>query len=87
MWKAIVILDNVLLDSADSATVIQSLTAEVKGVGRTGWVNIHTDKIFETEKIRCIHHSLHIVLHFLLRLFCPHEEEVELLSDEAKRYM
>ncbi|KAL6734675.1 hypothetical protein Aduo_005189 [Ancylostoma duodenale] len=42
---------SVLLDSADPATVIQSLTAEVKGVGRTGWVNIHTDKIFETEKL------------------------------------
>ncbi|EPB73568.1 arrestin domain protein [Ancylostoma ceylanicum] len=42
---------HVLLDSADPGTVIQSLTAEVKGVGRTGWVNIHTDKIFETEKL------------------------------------
>ncbi|KAK6736121.1 hypothetical protein RB195_019038 [Necator americanus] len=42
---------SVLLDSADPGTVIQSLTAEVKGVGRTGWVNIHTDKIFETEKL------------------------------------
>ncbi|VDP18524.1 unnamed protein product [Heligmosomoides polygyrus] len=41
----------ILLDSVDPDTVIQSLTAEVKGVGRTGWVNIHTDKIFETEKM------------------------------------
>lgn len=41
----------ILLDSVDPDTVIQSLTAEVKGVGRTGWVNIHTDKIFETEKV------------------------------------
>ncbi|VDO05196.1 unnamed protein product [Haemonchus placei] len=41
----------VLLDSADPDTVIHSLTAEIKGVGRTGWVNIHTDKIFETEKL------------------------------------
>ncbi|WKX93766.1 hypothetical protein Q1695_011212 [Nippostrongylus brasiliensis] len=41
----------ILLDSADPDTVIQSLTAEIKGVGRTGWVNIHTDKIFETEKL------------------------------------
>ncbi|CAI4230406.1 unnamed protein product [Auanema sp. JU1783] len=41
----------VLLDSADPDTIIHSLVAEVKGVGRTGWVNIHTDKIFETEKV------------------------------------
>uniref|UniRef100_A0A1I7WUW3 Arrestin_N domain-containing protein n=1 Tax=Heterorhabditis bacteriophora TaxID=37862 RepID=A0A1I7WUW3_HETBA len=41
----------VLLDSGDPDTVITSFTAEVKGVGRTGWVNIHTDKIFETEKL------------------------------------
>ncbi|CAD6185784.1 unnamed protein product [Caenorhabditis auriculariae] len=40
----------VLLDSSDPDTIINSFTAEVKGVGRTGWVNIHTDKIFETEK-------------------------------------
>ncbi|KAE9415925.1 hypothetical protein Angca_004397 [Angiostrongylus cantonensis] len=40
----------VLLDSADPDTVIESLTAEMKGVGKTGWVNVHTDKIFETEK-------------------------------------
>ncbi|CAJ0943257.1 unnamed protein product, partial [Mesorhabditis belari] len=39
-----------LIDSADPETIIHSLTAEVRGVGRTGWVNIHTDKIFETEK-------------------------------------
>ncbi|KAK5975975.1 hypothetical protein GCK32_018699 [Trichostrongylus colubriformis] len=41
----------VLVDSSDPDTIIQSLTAEIKGVGRTGWVNIHTDKIFETEKL------------------------------------
>ncbi|KAJ1346587.1 Arrestin domain-containing protein 15 [Parelaphostrongylus tenuis] len=41
----------ILLDSADPDTIIESLTAELKGVGRTGWVNIHTDKIFETEKL------------------------------------
>ncbi|CAJ0578497.1 unnamed protein product, partial [Mesorhabditis spiculigera] len=39
-----------LVDSADPETIIHSLTAEVVGVGRTGWVNIHTDKIFETER-------------------------------------
>lgn len=41
----------VLLDSSDPDTVIHSFTAEIKGIGRTGWVNIHTDKIFETEKV------------------------------------
>ncbi|KAH7699973.1 Protein ARRD-15 b [Aphelenchoides avenae] len=40
----------VLLDSADPDTVINEFSAEVRGVGRTGWVNIHTDKIYETEK-------------------------------------
>ncbi|CAB3402450.1 unnamed protein product [Caenorhabditis bovis] len=41
----------ILLDSSDPDTVVHSLTAEIKGIGRTGWVNIHTDKIFETEKV------------------------------------
>ncbi|CAI5445886.1 unnamed protein product [Caenorhabditis angaria] len=40
----------ILLDSSDPDTIIHSFTAEIKGIGRTGWVNIHTDKIFETEK-------------------------------------
>lgn len=40
----------VLLDSSDPDTVVHSFCAEIKGIGRTGWVNIHTDKIFETEK-------------------------------------
>ncbi|KAI1721065.1 arrestin domain-containing protein 15 [Ditylenchus destructor] len=40
----------VLLDSADPETIIHELLAEIRGVGRTGWVNIHTDKIYETEQ-------------------------------------
>ncbi|KJH41295.1 arrestin domain protein [Dictyocaulus viviparus] len=46
-------LFKVLIDSADPEIVIESLTAEMQGVGRTGWVNIHTDKIFDTEKASC----------------------------------
>ncbi|PAV77029.1 hypothetical protein WR25_06591 isoform F [Diploscapter pachys] len=40
----------VLVNSADTI-VVQSFMVEVKGIGRTGWVNIHTDKIFETERV------------------------------------
>jgi hypothetical protein len=41
----------VLLDSADPHTVVTEFVAEVRGFGRTGWVNIHTDKIYETERV------------------------------------
>lgn len=44
-------LSQVLLDSSDPDTHIESLMAQVQGVGRTGWVNMHTDKIFESEKV------------------------------------
>uniref|UniRef100_A0A914E584 Arrestin C-terminal-like domain-containing protein n=1 Tax=Acrobeloides nanus TaxID=290746 RepID=A0A914E584_9BILA len=40
----------VLLDSADPGTVVQEFFAEIKGMGKSGWVNVHTDKIYETEK-------------------------------------
>uniref|UniRef100_A0A914HSG5 Arrestin C-terminal-like domain-containing protein n=1 Tax=Globodera rostochiensis TaxID=31243 RepID=A0A914HSG5_GLORO len=40
----------VLLDSADPDNAIQEFLAEISGVGQTGWVNIHTDKIYETEQ-------------------------------------
>uniref|UniRef100_A0AC35ETM7 Arrestin C-terminal-like domain-containing protein n=1 Tax=Panagrolaimus sp. PS1159 TaxID=55785 RepID=A0AC35ETM7_9BILA len=42
----------VVIDSADPDTIVNELYAEVKGIGigRSGWVNIHTDKIYETEK-------------------------------------
>jgi len=40
----------VLLDSNDPDTVIHEFVAAVLGVGRTGWINIHTDKIYETEQ-------------------------------------
>uniref|UniRef100_A0A1I7ST79 Arrestin_C domain-containing protein n=1 Tax=Bursaphelenchus xylophilus TaxID=6326 RepID=A0A1I7ST79_BURXY len=40
----------VCLDSADPCTTITEFYAEVRGRGRTGWVNVHTDKIYETEK-------------------------------------
>lgn len=42
----------VLLDSADPHTIVSEFFAEVRGFGRTGWVNIHTDKIYETERVR-----------------------------------
>lgn len=41
----------VCLDSADPATVVSEFYAEVRGLGRTGWVNVHTDKIYETERV------------------------------------
>ena len=44
----------VIIDSADPDTVLEELYAEVRGIGRTGWVNIHTDKIYETEKVSLI---------------------------------
>ncbi|KAL3117079.1 hypothetical protein niasHT_007482 [Heterodera trifolii] len=40
----------VLLDSTDPDNAIQEFLAEISGVGQTGWVNIHTDKIYETEQ-------------------------------------
>ncbi|KAI3410141.1 hypothetical protein GPALN_006500 [Globodera pallida] len=40
----------VLLDSADPDNAVQEFLAEISGVGQTGWVNIHTDKIYETEQ-------------------------------------
>lgn len=41
----------VLLDSSDPDTVVQECFAEIRGTGRTGWVNIHTDKIYETAQV------------------------------------
>lgn len=41
----------ILLDSADPDTRVNEFYAEVEGIGRTGWVNIHTDKIYENEKV------------------------------------
>ena len=40
----------VLLDSADPENTVQEFLAEIRGIGRTGWVNIRTDKIYETEQ-------------------------------------
>uniref|UniRef100_A0A7E4ZVU3 Arrestin_C domain-containing protein n=1 Tax=Panagrellus redivivus TaxID=6233 RepID=A0A7E4ZVU3_PANRE len=40
----------VVIDSADPDTIVHELVAEVRGTGKAGWVNIHTDKIYETEK-------------------------------------
>ncbi|CAD5215662.1 unnamed protein product [Bursaphelenchus okinawaensis] len=40
----------VCLDSADLCTTIKEFYVELRGKGRTGWVNVHTDKIYETEK-------------------------------------
>lgn len=52
----------VLLDSADPHTVVSEFVAEVRGFGRTGWINIHTDKIYETERV--------IDLFFAIQAFC-----------------
>lgn len=47
----------VVIDSADPDTVVHELYAEIRGIGRSGWVNIHTDKIYETEKVcQCFEH-------------------------------
>uniref|UniRef100_A0A1I7YER7 Arrestin_C domain-containing protein n=1 Tax=Steinernema glaseri TaxID=37863 RepID=A0A1I7YER7_9BILA len=40
----------VVLDLTDSDAVIHEFTLEARGCGKTGWVNIHTDKIYETER-------------------------------------
>ncbi|KAE9552768.1 hypothetical protein FO519_004030 [Halicephalobus sp. NKZ332] len=40
----------VVIDSADPDTIVEELYAEVRGIGKAGWVNIHTDKIYETER-------------------------------------
>ncbi|VDK28618.1 unnamed protein product [Gongylonema pulchrum] len=40
----------ILLDSSDPDMQVNEFFAEVEGTGRTGWVNIHTDKIYEREK-------------------------------------
>nr|CAD2198629.1 unnamed protein product [Meloidogyne enterolobii] len=47
----------VLLDSADPDNTIIEFFAEILGIGKTGWVNIRTDKIYETE-----HEFVHIVV-------------------------
>ena len=44
----------VIVDTADPDTIVEELYAEVRGIGKTGWVNIHTDKIYETEKVGLI---------------------------------
>lgn len=41
----------ILLDTAEVSTLIQEFYADVDGIARTGWINIHTDKIFETGKV------------------------------------
>nr|CAD2180770.1 unnamed protein product [Meloidogyne enterolobii] len=47
----------VLLDSADPDNTLIEFFAEILGIGKTGWVNIRTDKIYETE-----HEFVHIVV-------------------------
>lgn len=49
----------VLLDSADPDTIVGEFYADIEGVGKTGWVNIHTDKIYEAERVRSL------VTHFI----------------------
>uniref|UniRef100_A0A0N4ZAV2 Arrestin_C domain-containing protein n=1 Tax=Parastrongyloides trichosuri TaxID=131310 RepID=A0A0N4ZAV2_PARTI len=41
---------NVLVELDETDIIVQELYAEFRGVTNTGWVNIHTDKIFENEK-------------------------------------
>lgn len=45
------LIARILLDSADSNTIVNEFHAEIEGFARTGWVNIHTDKIYESEKV------------------------------------
>ncbi|KAK0424165.1 hypothetical protein QR680_008524 [Steinernema hermaphroditum] len=44
------LVGRVVLDLTDSDAVIHEFLLEARGCGKTGWVNIHTDKIYETEK-------------------------------------
>ncbi|TKR96987.1 hypothetical protein L596_010922 [Steinernema carpocapsae] len=44
------LIGRVLLDLSDADAVIHEFILEARGYGKTGWVNIHTDKIYETEK-------------------------------------
>lgn len=41
----------ILLDSVDSGAIVNEFFVEILGIGRTGWINIHTDKIYESEKV------------------------------------
>ena len=41
----------ILLDTAEVTTFVNEFYADVEGIARTGWINIHTDKIFETGKV------------------------------------
>uniref|UniRef100_A0A9J2PEL3 Arrestin C-terminal-like domain-containing protein n=1 Tax=Ascaris lumbricoides TaxID=6252 RepID=A0A9J2PEL3_ASCLU len=70
----------VLLDSADPDTIVGEFYADIEGVGKTGWVNIHTDKIYEAEREYLKAHiplmpsgaSLPVGRHqFPLRIFVP----------------
>ncbi|KAI6215282.1 hypothetical protein M3Y94_00367400 [Aphelenchoides besseyi] len=40
----------ILLDSSDPSTMVREFVAEIRCVGRCGWINIHTDKIYETDR-------------------------------------
>ncbi|VDN01334.1 unnamed protein product [Thelazia callipaeda] len=40
----------ILLDSTQSEAIVTEFYTKIEGCGRTGWVNIHTDKIYENEE-------------------------------------
>ena len=42
------------MDSADPDNTIIEFFAEILGIAKTGWVNIRTDKIYETEHVKLI---------------------------------
>uniref|UniRef100_A0A0N5BLW2 Arrestin_C domain-containing protein n=1 Tax=Strongyloides papillosus TaxID=174720 RepID=A0A0N5BLW2_STREA len=44
------LIGHVLVELDESDIIVQELYAEFRGVTTTGWVNIHTDKIFENVK-------------------------------------
>ncbi|CEF59352.1 Arrestin-like, N-terminal domain and Arrestin C-terminal-like domain and Arrestin, C-terminal domain and Immunoglobulin E-set domain-containing protein [Strongyloides ratti] len=44
------LIGNVLVELDETDIIVQELYAEFRGITKTGWVNIHTDKIFENVK-------------------------------------
>ncbi|GMR41766.1 hypothetical protein PMAYCL1PPCAC_11961 [Pristionchus mayeri] len=52
------LIAKILIDSSDPDTVIDQLVVDIRGWGRTGWINVHTDKIFEKETVYWSHKTM-----------------------------
>jgi len=70
----------VLLDSADPDNTIIEFFAEILGIGKTGWVNIRTDKIYETE-----HVNLSKIIFLSMRIFKNLQEFVHIVVPLCQR--